>query len=200
MILDEHSSATAEVDGKKQEQEDIRAAIQETTNKVLEEASRASKLRKTVDDTQQQLPSLNEAKKLAASSRNFKEARRLAGEIKELSEQLEDVSAQLQQCEETKKAMNENLDTMNADCAQLEKLVEAEESQADEKLMQELSDLYAALFVEKRRAARRAEPQQFLLQADFEATEFLLEQLCVKHDKPLPSPPSTVGTGGCGCD
>lgn len=66
----------------RREVHDATARVQSLTSSVLEKQSESSALRKQLEDLENRLPELERAKKLAVSGRNFKEAARIANEIK----------------------------------------------------------------------------------------------------------------------
>lgn len=165
----------------RQNADDEASAMQSLAAAVLELQQKAKGLRKELDDMREQLPQLEAAKKLAASSRNFKEAARLAQEIKDLTSREADLTGELQatdtEHEEKAKALEDTKAKVEAEGG---RAAEAEQK-ADRQLVDELLTIEQQLFRAHRRAVRRQFPTQCLLEADLQACRDVLAMVRQKH-------------------
>lgn len=83
-VLETEGDFEGKVVGLRKQAAQAAATVQALTSDVLAMQSKASALRKELEEHETRVPELERAKKLAVSGRNFKDAARIAAEMKEL--------------------------------------------------------------------------------------------------------------------
>lgn len=148
---------------------------------LAEREAEAAKLRSQIDALQTQLPSLEASKKLAVSSRSFKEAGRIAEEIRRKDEDRKNFEAELQKLEEA--SLSESREALDK-CRQSEErlqanLLEAEAQSATEQvrvLKRQNMDLVALC-----RNPLMSDNERALLEEEIALQQAALRHLATKH-------------------
>jgi hypothetical protein len=94
-IVESEGDSEGKVVGLRKRAAESASAVQTLTSDVLGMQSKASALRKELEEHETRVPELERAKKLAVSGRNFKDAARIAAEIKVLAAAREEQGTQL---------------------------------------------------------------------------------------------------------
>eukprot|EP00736_Rhodelphis_marinus_P008351 Rmarinus@m.22844 len=107
------------------------AEIQTTASKLLQMQRDASQLRLSLAGIESRVPELEAEKKLAVSARNFKEASRIANELKSINSKKEEVTVKLESVSKDVKANEECLEVLNKRDAELMEQLKVNEHKKD---------------------------------------------------------------------
>lgn len=182
------SSCTAQMEKIKDSIEANLNAVNLLERQAAEAEQQVVELSRKILDIDSKLPSLNEQKSLAVSSRNFKEAKRVSEQIKELSaEKAERETANGKAKEELQK-FNEMIEEKKANTSKLEAEVKEMQDGVDQTLLKELMDERASLDATMARVKESGSTEDgtfgetvlFILQAEMEACLQQAREISIK--------------------
>uniref|UniRef100_A0A7S2WCC3 UVR domain-containing protein n=2 Tax=Mucochytrium quahogii TaxID=96639 RepID=A0A7S2WCC3_9STRA len=102
-------------------------------------------------DIDSKLPALNDQKKLAVSTRNFKEAGRVAKEIKDLTAEKEEVEAKVKETKEKLQVCNESLAAKNSEIVAFQEQLKSMQSGVNDTILKDLQAKRLALHADIKR-------------------------------------------------
>ena len=170
------------------------AAVHGQTSRLIQLQQDASSAKKQLEGLAEQLPELKQAKTLAVSGRNFKEAARLNGDIAALTTQQEEAKALHDSLEQEVEAAGRDLQSLSADMEALQDSLSQHRGTVMVSLLDELVVARASLARALRRATRRKLPLAAMLQLDLTLCRSLVEELCLAQQQCAPEevlPPET---------
>lgn len=154
--------------------------VQRLTASVVEKKSEASALRKTLEEISAQVPELEQSKKLAVSDRNFKEAARIASEIKELNERAEMSKTRQQELLTVLLTETEELNAAKDERAALAARLEEAESAHDSTVLERLRERCSVLGKDAALLADSNAEVAMLIAEDVAIHQLWANELCVK--------------------
>jgi hypothetical protein len=134
-FLRDPAVATAGLGDLKRQAAEQRAVMQALTASVLEKQARASALRKSLEDFALRTPELERQKQLAVSGKNYKEAARIAAEIKDMAASETDQQTELANINAALFEESGKLETVKKSAADLQSSVEITERARDTELL-----------------------------------------------------------------
>lgn len=121
------------------------ADVQQLTADLLDVQKRASAVKKTLDDISSRLPELQQAKTVAVTGRNFKEAARISNEIKDLSANEASLKSELESLENQSKIHSNSQAEANKEFADMNQRLQKREQEIDMHILDTINKLRVSL-------------------------------------------------------
>ncbi|XP_065840100.1 uncharacterized protein [Oscarella lobularis] len=164
----------------------LRTEVEMTASELLQKQNSAVKLKKRLKEINDLLPEMTTRKKLAAASRNFKEAGRLAKEAASMGEECEILEKDLSALDDDLKVCERELETKQNEHEECKANVAKQEREHELILIENARSTAASLREKILRLSeddtRQKSTLYLLMQAEISWCESVIEELSFKHD------------------
>lgn len=182
-LVKTEENISADVQNLKRQTSVARASLQELASKKssIQQENAALKQRKLFID--KQVPELEAEKKVAAATRNFKEAARIASEAKSLTAEKEEQEIKMEKFTKELGEIEEEINETTQRFQEFEMLISSKEKEAAVALFQRLRLTSAAALAERSAALEQGDVEEAkVLQAEAEAADSEAKQLQLVHN------------------